>query len=82
MSKEEKLAVMLANTLIEKEEYKQSNARWFERWEEQKTHIDVLSNAFADAVKKLTDVQQELDRYHAIYGKKGQLEVADEPIRN
>ena len=80
MTREEQLAVMLANALIDKEEYKQSSTRWYERWKEQKTRIDELSDAFADAVKELTDVQQELDRYHAIYGKKGQLEVADEKI--
>ena len=82
MTREEQLAVMLANALIDKEEHRQSSTRWFERWEKQKTHIDELSDAFADAVKELTDVQKELDRYHALYGKKGQLEVANEPIRN
>ena len=82
MTREEQLAVMLANALIDKEEYKQSSTAWYERWKKQKTQIDELSDAFADAVKELTDVQKELDRYHAIYGKKGQLEVADEPIRN
>ena len=82
MTREEQLAVMLANALIDKEEHRQSSNRWFERWKEQKEQIDELSDAFADAVKELTDVQKELDRYHAIYGKKGQLEVADEPIRN
>ena len=82
MTREEQLAVMLANALIDKEEQRQSSTRWYERWKEQKAHTDELSDAFADAVKELTDVQKELDRYHAIYGKKGQLEVADEPIRN
>ena len=86
MTREEQLAVMLANALIDTDEYKQSSTAWFERWKKQKTHIDELSEQFADdfadAVKELTDVQKELDRYHAIYGKKGQLEVADEPIRN
>ena len=80
MTREEQLAVMLANALIDKEEQRQSSTRWFERWEKQKEHIDELSDAFADVVKELTDVQKELDRYHAIYGKKGQLEVADEKI--
>ena len=77
MTREEQLAVMLANALIDKEEQRQSSTRWFERWEKQKEHIDELSDAFADAVKELTDVQKELDRYHAIYGKKGQLEEAE-----
>ena len=86
MTREEQLAVMLANALIDKEEYKQSSTAWYERWEDQKRRIEEVreqfADAFADAVKELTDVQKELDRYHAIYGKKGQLEVADEPIRN
>ena len=82
MTRDEQLAVLLANALIDKEEYKQSSTRWFERWEKQKEQLDELSDAFADAVKELTDKQKELDRYHAIYGQKVQLEVADEPIRN
>ena len=70
MTREEQLAVMLATALIDKEELRQSNIRWYEIWGEQKTRIDELSDAFADAVKELTDVQKELDRYRAIYGKK------------
>lgn len=77
MTREEQLAVMLANALIDKEEHRQSSTSWYERWKKQKEHIDELSDAFADAVKELTDTQKELDRYHALYGKKGQLEVAE-----
>ena len=81
MTREEQLAVLLANALIDKEYHMESSTRWYERWKEQKAHTDELSDelsdAFADAVKELTDVQKELDRYHAIYGKKGQLEVAE-----
>ena len=81
MTREEQLAVMLANALIDKEEYKQSSTAWYERWKDQKRRIEEVreqfADDFADAVKELTDVQKELDRYHAIYGKKGQLEVAE-----
>ena len=76
MTREEQLAVVLANALIDKEEHRQSSTRWYERWKEQKGHTDELSDAFADAVKELTDTQKELDRYRALYGKKGQLEEA------
>ena len=81
MTKEEKFKLMLADALYDKDFEKGLGDYWYKQWDESQKQIDELSDAFADAVKELTDVQKELDRYHAIYGKKGQ-EVADEPIRN
>ena len=57
MTRDEQLAVLLANALIDKEEYKQSSTRWFERWEKQKEQLEEFSDSFADLVKELTDLQ-------------------------
>lgn len=73
MTRDEQLAVLLANALIDKEEYKQSSTRWFERWEKQKEQLDEFSDAFADLVKELTDANQKLDRYYIAYGKPKQV---------
>lgn len=77
MSKEEKFKLMLADALYDKEFEKGRGDYWCKKWEESQERIEELTDSFADAVKELTDTQKELDRYHAIYGKKGQLEVAE-----
>ena len=88
MTKEEKFKLMLADALYDKEFEKGRGDYWCKKWEESQKRIDELSDAFADAVKELTDLQilnetmkEELEEHEKtfdfIYGKKGQLEVAE-----
>ena len=69
MTREEQLAVLLANALIDKEEYKQSSTAWYERWKDQKRRIEEVREQFADdfsdLVKEITDQAIEIKNLKA-----------------
>ena len=73
MTKEERLSVLLADTLCDVQLEKNMARYWMDKCVEKDKRLDEFSDAFADLVKELTDANQKLDRYYIAYGKPKQV---------